>query len=373
MFNFNEVTETEQIKLPAMLKENVFKNQSFMIDDLAIKEITTLIIGAGSVGSNLAYTMNKFGFSSFIVYDYDIWKPHNSASSIYPFTNTDGNKHKCDKNFEGWTYFPSNYMARNGANMELVRRGALPTYSMFKVDLLEEELLRNDKDLYYEGYRVPFASPMTNCFNKFNQSIVDMNAIRNFRNSGSSIRMSASYIFDWSMKVKPDCMVLTTDSLLSRALSVWFMRELLLNVDEHSIFNHEGVFPVIDTRTLDTTKGEILLFDLLNDQDVLDWFNYSIKVDDRFKSMEELHQFLGEELEEFYENMIQVPFINGTVNLCGNKMSILISNQISVVATNLIVSLFNGKIEWENLPRLYLMNVSSIIPYVSQSPKMINE
>ena len=48
-FNFNQVEESEQVKLPEMLEKGVYKNQTELIDPLRLKELTALIIGAGSV------------------------------------------------------------------------------------------------------------------------------------------------------------------------------------------------------------------------------------------------------------------------------------------------------------------------------------
>ena len=174
-FNFNQVEESEQVKLPEMLEKGVYKNQTELIDPLRLKEITTLIIGAGSVGSNLVHTMNKFGFSSFIIYDYDIWEDHNSASSIYPFKRSRDMKAKCNRRFDNWYFYPSDYSEENG-HLES------PPYSVFKVDLLEREIIRNDPNTYFEKYRVPFGESLISAFTKFNKSVGKMEAIENFTN-----------------------------------------------------------------------------------------------------------------------------------------------------------------------------------------------
>lgn len=358
MFNFNEVREVETIKLPEMIEKSVFKNQTDLIDPLKLKELTGLIIGAGSVGSNLIHTMNKFGFSSFIVYDYDVWETHNSASSIYPYKETLEEKPRCERAFNSWTYYPC---TPNGFDDE----DQHPLHSIFKVDLLKKELERNDPNLYMENYRVPFGELMITAFTKFNESVNKMRARQYFTNEGIYRRDTNLYKFDWSPKVKPNFMVLTTDSLVSRAKSVWLMRAML-RMDK---YHQDGVFPVIDTRTLDTTKGEVLLFDLKNDQDVFDWFNYSIPIDKRVSSFEELETILDSDRTAIED----IPFIETTPNVCGNKMSILISNQISVLATNLIVNLFNDKIEFENIPKLYLLSTNPQMPYVSKMEKILNE
>ena len=358
-FNFNEVEQVEAIKLPEMVQNEVFKNQTDLIDPMVIKSLTSLVIGAGSVGSNLIHTMNKFGFSSFIVYDYDIWEEHNSASSLYPYKRASELKPKCDRNSEDWTYYPAPFNKEGGTLGE-------PNYSIFKVDLLDEEISRNDPNTYFEKYRMPFGEKTEVAFTKFNQSVVKMNAKQYFTNDGRYNRRSSSnaYEFDWSPKAKPDLMILTTDSLVSRAKSVWNMRILLKEK-----YKHSDRFVVIDTRTLDSTKGEILIFDLLNDEELFDWFNYSIPVSKREKSFKDLESKIGDNLEAIED----IPFINGTPNQCGNKMSILISSQISLLTTNIIVNLYSGKVEWENFPRLYLMNTSPIVPYISKMEKMLNE
>jgi len=357
-FNFNAVEENETVLLPKMLSKGVFKNQIELIDPLRLKELTALIIGAGSVGSNLVHTMNKFGFSSFIIYDYDIWEVHNSASSIYPFKETEAQAPYCKRSYDQWTYYPTRPVDKEEID--------LPPYSIFKVDILKREIERNDPNIYYEEYRLPFGESMINAFTKFNQSIDKIGARRMFTNEGQPRRSSMGVMkFDWIPKVKPDYMVLTTDTLQSRARCVWALRSMFKN----DVWGEtEGVFPVIDTRSLNTTQGEILVFDLMNDQDVHDWFNYSLphKARMEFKDMENV-------LNDDIENVEQIGFIDTEPNLCGDKMSILISNTISVYATNLIVNIFNGKVEWEKIPRSYLINTSPLMPYVTKNAKLLNE
>ena len=359
-FNFNQVTETEAIKLPEMIEKGVFKNQTDLIEPLKLKELTTLVIGAGSVGSNLVHTMNKFGFSAFQVYDYDIWEEHNSASSIYPFKESSKLKPMCSRNYDTWFYYPMD--TYTDIDKEQVRL-SLPSYSIFKVDLLFNEIMRNDPNIYFEKYRMPFGEPMEVAFTKFNQSVTKMGARNDFRNNGVS-RRGDQYIFDWQPKIKPDLMILTTDSLTSRAKSVWYMRELL----KSELWDKVDHFPVIDTRTLDTTKGEILIFDLMNDQDLFDWFNYSIPVNKRETDFETLEAKITD-----LSQIDLIPFIDGTPNECGNKMSILISNQIGLMTTNLVVSLFNGKTEFKDIPKLFLLNTNPLIPYISKMELLLNE
>ena len=362
-FNFNAVEETEAIKLPEMLEKGVFKNQTDLIDPLRLKELTTLVIGAGSVGSNLIHTMNKFGFSSFQVYDYDIWEEHNSASSIYPFKEATVIKPRCARSYDTWYYYPMNTFV-NELDPTIEESITQPSYSLFKVDLLETEIKRNDPNLYFEKYRMPFGESMVNAFTKFNQSVTKMGARTDFTNEGLA-RRSSQLKFDWNPRVKPDLMVLTTDSLVSRAKCVWYMRELLLNNDK---YKHEGEFPVIDTRTLDTTKGEILIFDLLDNDQVFDWFNYSIPVNKREKDFETLESKITD-----LDQIELIPFIDGTPNQCGNKMSVIISNQIGLMTTNLIVSLFSGKFTFEEIPKLYLLNTNPFTPYISKMELLLNE
>lgn len=358
-FNFNEVQETETVKLPVMLEKDVFKNQAIMIDPIKLKALTVLVIGAGSVGSNLVHTMNKFGFSSFQIYDYDIWESHNSASSIYPFKQTNDQVKMVTRSYDDWYFYPMDYCEENGDIQP-------PPYSLFKVDLLEKEIRRNDPNIYFEKYRLPFGEHLTNAFTKFNHSVNKMGARERFRNDGT-IRRGGSLTFDWTPKLRPDIMVLTTDSLQSRAKAVWNMRTML----KDNIFEEEEeitTFPVIDIRTLDTTKGEILVFDLLNDNEVFDWFNYSIPVSKREEDFESL-----EEKIDSLEVIDEIPFFEGTPNVCGNKMSIIISNQVGLMATNLIVNIFNEKTVFEDIPRLYLFNTNPLMPYVSKMEKLLNE
>lgn len=357
-FNFNQVEESEQVKLPEMLEKGVYKNQTELIDPLRLKEITTLIIGAGSVGSNLVHTMNKFGFSSFIIYDYDIWEDHNSASSIYPFKRSRDMKAKCNRRFDNWYFYPSDYSEENG-HLES------PPYSVFKVDLLEREIIRNDPNTYFEKYRVPFGESLISAFTKFNKSVGKMEARENFTNEGLN-RLGGEITFNWMMKEKPDIMVLTTDSLVSRAKAVWNMRELLLGGQFE--LEDNSFFPVIDTRTLDTTKGEILIFNLFDNEELFDWFNYSIPVSKREETFEDL-----EEKIDSLEVIEEIPFIEGTPNVCGNKMSIIISNQVGLITTNLIVNMFNGKNDYTDIPRLYLLNTNPLMPYVSKMERLLNE
>ena len=356
-FNFNEVKESESVLLPKMLSKGVFKNQIELIDPLRLKELTALIIGAGSVGSNLVHTMNKFGFSSFIIYDYDIWEVHNSASSIYPFKETEDQVRYCQRSYDTWSYYPCKPIEREDLD--------LPPYSIFKVDILKKEISRNDPNIYFEEYRLPFGEPMIDAFTKFNDSVNKMGARVMFTNEGQPRRSNMSGMeFDWKPKVKPDFMVLTTDTLQSRAKCVWALRTMFKN----GVFEHEGVFPIIDTRSLNTTQGEILVFDLMNDQDVHDWFNYSLPLKARmpFEELEEI-------LDDSIDNVDKLGFIDTEANLCGDKMSILISNTISVYATNLIVNIFNGKVEWEKIPRSYLINTSPLMPYVTKNERLLNE
>ena len=168
------------------------------------------------------------------------------------------------------------------------------------------------------------------------------------------------------MKEKPDIMVLTTDSLVSRAKAVWNMRELLLGGQFE--LEDNSFFPVIDTRTLDTTKGEILIFNLLDNEELFDWFNYSIPVSKREETFEDL-----EEKIDSLEVIEEIPFIEGTPNVCGNKMSIIISNQVGLITTNLIVNMFNGKNDYTDIPRLYLLNTNPLMPYVSKMERLLNE
>ena len=357
-FNFNEVEEAETVLLPTMLSKGVFKNQIELIEPMKLKELTALIIGAGSVGSNLVHTMNKFGFSSFIIYDYDVWEVHNSASSIYPFKETQDKVPYCKRSYDQWTYFPTLPTPNDNGN-------TYPPHSIFKVDILKKEIDRNDPNIYFEEYRVPFGESMINAFTKFNESIEKMGARKMFTNEGQPRRSSMGEMtFNWLPKVKPDFMILTTDTLQSRARCVWALRTMF----KEGVFEHEGVFPVIDTRSLNTTQGEILVFDLMNDQDVHDWFNYSLPKKARIL-FEELEEILNDEID----NVDELGFINTEPNLCGDKMSILISNTISVYATNLVVNISNEKIEWEKIPRSYLINTSPIMPYVTKNEKLLNE
>jgi hypothetical protein len=340
-----------------MLSKGVFKNQIELIEPMRLKELTALIIGAGSVGSNLVHTMNKFGFSSFVIYDYDIWEVHNSASSIYPFKETEELAPMCKRSYDQWTYTPAMPLERDG--------WSYPPYSIFKVDILKKEISRNDPNIYYEEYRLPFGESMVNAFTKFNQSISKMGARTMFTNDGQPRRSSMGTMeFNWIPQVKPDFMVLTTDTLQSRARCVWALRTMFKN----EVFKHEGVFPIIDTRSLNTTQGEILVFDLLDDQDVHDWFNYSLPKKAR-TTFEELEEILNQDID----NVDELGFIDTEPNLCGDKMSILISNTISVYATNLIVNIFNEKVEWEKIPRSYLINTSPLMPYVTKNEKLLNE
>ena len=355
-FNFNEVEESESVLLPKMLSKGVFKNQIELIDPMRLKELTALIIGAGSVGSNLVHTMNKFGFSSFVIYDYDIWEVHNSASSIYPFKETEEKAPYCKRSYDQWTYIPCKPIDRDYN---------YPPYSIFKVDILKTEISRNDPNIYFEEYRLPFGESMINAFTKFNESIGKMSARVMFTNEGQPRRSSMGIMeFDWTPKVKPDFMVLTTDTLQSRAKCVWALRTMLIKE-----YQHEGVFPVIDTRSLNTTQGEILVFDLMNDQDVKDWFDYSLPKKARYESFEALEEVLNDSLD----NVEELGFIDTEANLCGDKMSILISNTISVYATNLVVNIFSGKVEWEKIPRSYIINTSPLMPYVSCNERLLNE
>ena len=352
-FSFLEVKKVEVEQLPELIKKDVYKNQNLSFDMGNIKKQTGLIIGCGSVGSNVINTLNKFGFSSFQVYDFDIWEAHNSASSIFPYQHCINEKGLSSHTYQQWLYYPNDLYLRNS-----------PENSIFKVDLLKQHLMKNDKQTHIEVFRVPFGVPYNEAMKRFLDTLpkipakvfYDVDGIRtdSSRNRGSptSINLVSKY--------KPDYMVLTTDNLQSRLKAVSTMRGIL-----KIAFGYTDVFPIIDVRTLDTVKGEVYLFDLFNDEDYLKWVNTTIPPKDHFETLEDY-----EKLIEIYDNWDILELLDLTAtNVCGEKMSVLVSQQMAVTTTNLLANIFRekDKINLEGLPKESYINTSMFKPYYAVS------
>lgn len=357
-FDFNEVTELVEVIKPEMIAENVYKNQSDMVDMDRIKQTLILCIGAGSVGSNLIHSLNKFGYSAFQIYDFDIWEKHNSASSIYPYVlSLNVFEHAKDRG--NYWYIPC---AFDNHTFDY------PAYSPFKVDLLRNHLRSNDPQIYLELYRVPFGVGWSEQWTAFNETLKGVNFPVLYDNVGNPQgRANDLGVFDFKVKDIPTLAVFTTDNLLSRYQSAYTLFKWFNLIDEwkeaKEIRNH---FPIIDIRTLDTTKGEMIIFDLFNEIDLLDYFNYSLPIDSMIGSIEELESHYQKDnfktLSESFQEQGQ--------NQCGNSMSILISQLVSVYATSIITQIRTKG--FNTVKKLFLFNASSNFSFVSSMDHFLN-
>lgn len=356
-FSFLEVGRVEVEVLPTLIEKDVYKNQNKVFDMINLKKRTGLIIGAGSVGSNTIATMNKFGFSSFQVYDYDIWEAHNSASSIYNYqTGLDGVR-RSNRNYNNWYYYPNQERGRGE-----------PEHSGFKVDLLKNHLMKQDPQLSLEIFRVPFGINMESAIQTFNKKLEELGAKAYFNHLGLSIDGSRNSIvtIDILSKVKPDYMVLTTDNLLSRLQCVAMAKQLLTED-----FEYTGIFPIIDARTLDTVKGEIYMFDLFNEDDYLKWINNTMKVSERFDKLSDYENLVYEKQENWH--LLELMDLEAT-NVCGEKMSVIISQQMAISICNLVSNIFKEKdiINMEGLPKESYINTSMYQPYYAVSKEFVD-
>jgi hypothetical protein len=355
-FSFLEVGKVEVEVLPTLIEQDIYKNQNKVFDIVNLKKQTGLIIGAGSVGSNTVATMNKFGFSSFQVYDYDIWEAHNSASSIYNYNHSKDMLRRSKATYNNWYFYPNELRGR-----------AEPECSGFKVDLLKYYLRRQDPQINMEVFRVPFGVDLESAIQTFNAKLIEMEAKTYFDHNGLSLDRSRSnrVAIDILSAIKPDYMVLTTDSLLSRLQCVAMAKQLLIED-----FEYTDTFPVIDARTLDTVKGEIYMFDLFNEGDYLKWVNNTMKVDQRFEHISDYENLIYEKKENWH--LLELIDLD-IVNVCGEKMSVLISQQMAISICNLVSNIFKEKdiINLEGLPKESYINTSMYQPYYAVSKEFV--
>lgn len=353
-FSFMEIEKVEVEILPTLVKKDIYLNQSKSFDMVNIKKQTGLIIGVGSVGSNCVYTMNKFGFSSFVVYDFDVWEAHNSASSIYDYYTSLRQSDRSKGIYQNWTYYPNYQIGR-----------ADPEFSSFKVDLLREVLQRSDKQLNFERFRVPFGEGYEDSMKAFLSSIIKMEAVPQYDINGKSTgrtRLHSEPIeIDLLSNTKPNYMLITIDNLKGRLKAVNMIKKLLMNV-----YMCTDTFPIIDARTLDTVKGELYLFDVFNDNDYLKWINTMIPPKEHFETLKDF-EFMVNEKEENWD-LIKVLDLD-IANVCGEKMSILISQQMAISVTNLLANIFREKdvINLDRLPKETYINTSMFQPYYAPS------
>ena len=337
-FSFMEIEKVEVEILPTLVKEDIYLNQSKSFDMVNIKKQTGLIIGVGSVGSNCIYTMNKFGFSSFVVYDYDVWEPHNSASSIYDYYDSKRQSDRSKRTYQSWTYYPNDHQARQN-----------PEYSSFKVDLLRNVIRKSDRQVNYEGFRVPFGEGYEPSMNKFMEALDKMGSARTYDINGNGINgnrlFSDPIKIDLLSNTRPNYMLITIDNLLGRLKAVNMIKKLLMNV-----YKYTDSFPIIDCRTLDTVKGELYMFDLFNDEDYFKWVHTMIPPKEHFGELKD-YEFMINEKDENWD-LIKVLDLD-SANVCGEKMSILISQQMAISATNMLANIFREKdvINLERLPK----------------------
>jgi len=318
---FNRVDRKIKIIQPKMVQEGTYINQSVQFEIDNFKSVHVLKLGLGSVGSHAVYDLNKMGISSFTMFEPDITKPHNSASSIYDYRRTQD----------------LNNIGNSRDMMVRYHRLSIPMFSYvnkspFKADQMTEILNRHDIQTNIEIIKARFGSTVQQSVNEFIGTINSFGGRNIYTTKG---RLKDDYSFDFNIEettinrtnldkyTDPSICIMSTDTIQARFQSV---------VELMKKQKSKKYFPIIDSAVANSLQGEVFCIDLFNSEQMLNWTNSMVKEkyedwDTAFKDMKS---------KEIYNHTLQLD----DVQVCGDKMSIISASQSSIIVTALVRGLF---------------------------------
>lgn len=318
----------DNVILPKMVSDNVFKNQSDTFNIEHLKEQIVLKIGCGSVGSHTIFKLNKMGVSAFVVFDPDILETHNSASGLFEYQRHQDYIRRGEYSQYRHTIFEKNKM------------------SPFKVDwVYNNHLQLHDKQLYYQPFKCKFASSIHEVIEEYNQKMQSLSLNLQYRSDGRYARTTTQYkdITESNMNdyPTPTIVINSVDNLEGRLNSVLSL--YMKYSDELK------TLPFIDSRISNTLQGEVYCLDIFNQDQVLNWANSFLVVN--YDSFDDL-------LEEWLEDKENIQYLSLTPNECGDTMSIISSSSSATIICSLVRGLFERSIvpNYTNVP--YLVNFS---------------
>ena len=332
ILNISSVSTDSNVIKPLLIRKGVYENQENIVDLDAVKMLPIWLIGAGSVGSWVARFLQKFGFSNFTIFDFDYIEAKNTASSSYNYHEVMRREEKRNPNLR-------------------IRMERPTKHTNLKVDVLFNELLYQDDNIVWNPIKSIYSNDLDEQIAVFNIEMQKNNFLDSIieKKDGQNYYTFGQRMFQIKYN-KPAFIIFTVDTFEGRLKTVLEARIRFKTLQPPRKLNDQLI--IIDSRVGNTKEGEMYVFDAYNDEQLKIWIK-TFTVNDYV--IEDLFDFENniyviDELTQPNSRKFTKPIIEfdeivvqGTENVCGDRMSIVSSTITASLITAKCQLLMNGK------------------------------